>query len=50
MSVRDGEEQRAAQRAIARDAVASLRMVSKTFMVDAYREVVNPPTITQIIL
>jgi hypothetical protein len=37
--MQDRTEQAIAQRDIARDAVESLRLVCKTFMVDAYREV-----------
>ena len=37
--MQDRMEQAVAQRNIAREAVESLQLVSKTFMVDAYREV-----------
>lgn len=38
LEITDKAEQSVFQRGVARDAVDSLRMVSKTFMVDAYRE------------
>jgi hypothetical protein len=39
LDITDRAEQIIAQRNIARDAVEELQLVSKTFMVDAYREV-----------
>lgn len=40
LEITDKAEQVVVQRGVAQDAVESLRLISKTFMVDAYREVI----------